>query len=81
MAKAAKVLLNVPAIKADFPIFERTVHDRRLVYPDSAATSQKPKQVIDAMTEYYTEHRASIHPRTYVGSGKLNVDSVISAAK
>src|SRR6267143_4318350 len=65
MAKAAKVLLNVPAIKADFPIFERTVHDRRLVYLDSAATSQKPKQVIDAMTDYYTRYNANVHRAIY----------------
>ncbi len=65
MAKAAKVLLNVPAIKADFPIFQRTVRDRRLVYLDSAATSQKPKQVIDSMTDYYTRYNANVHRAIY----------------
>ncbi len=65
MAKPAKVLLNVPAIKADFPIFQRTVRDKRLVYLDSAATSQKPKQVIDATSDYYSRYNANVHRAIY----------------
>ena len=65
MAKPAKVLLNVPAIKADFPILRRTVRDKRLVYLDSAATSQKPQQVIDATSDYYSRYNANVHRAIY----------------
>jgi len=65
MAKPAKVLLNVPAIKADFPILQRTVHDKRLVYLDSAATSQKPQQVIDATSDFYSRYNANVHRAIY----------------
>jgi cysteine desulfurase/selenocysteine lyase len=43
--------LDVRAIRADFPILERQVHGKRLIFLDSAASSQKPRQVIDAMDE------------------------------
>src|SRR5438093_1260074 len=65
MAKPAKILLNVPAIKADFPILQRTVRDKRLVYLDSAATSQKPKQVIDATSDFYSRYNANVHRAIY----------------
>ncbi|NUQ88001.1 MAG: aminotransferase class V-fold PLP-dependent enzyme, partial [Glycomyces artemisiae] len=47
--------LDVEAIRADFPILKRTIGDRTLAYLDSAATSQKPVQVVDAMRRF-TEH-------------------------
>ena len=54
--------LDVPRIRKDFPILDRTVRDGRpLAYLDSANTSQKPRQVIDAMTEFYERHNANIH--------------------
>src|SRR6059036_4037080 len=65
MAKPAKVLLNVPAIKADFPILQRTVRDKRLVYLDSAATSQKPRQVIDAVSDFFSRYNANVHRAIY----------------
>ena len=65
MAKPAKLLLNVPALKADFPILQRTVRDKRLVYLDSAATSQKPQQVIDATSDYYSRYNANVHRAIY----------------
>ncbi len=65
MAKPAKVLLNVPKIKADFPILGRTIRDKRLVYLDSAATSQKPRQVIDATSDYYSRYNANVHRAIY----------------
>src|SRR6266511_226372 len=65
MAKPAKVLLNVPKIKADFPILQRTIRDKRLVYLDSAATSQKPRQVIDATSDYYSRYNANVHRAIY----------------
>ncbi|MCP4085816.1 MAG: SufS family cysteine desulfurase [Actinomycetia bacterium] len=53
--------LDVAAIRADFPILARRVNDTRLVYLDSAATSQKPRCVIDAMERYYSETNANVH--------------------
>jgi cysteine desulfurase/selenocysteine lyase len=52
---------NVQKIRADFPILDRKVGDRPLVYLDNAATSQKPRQVIDAITDYYTRYNANVH--------------------
>jgi cysteine desulfurase/selenocysteine lyase len=53
--------LDVEAIRADFPILSRTVGDRPLVYLDSAATSQKPRQVIEAEADFYAQHNANAH--------------------
>jgi cysteine desulfurase/selenocysteine lyase len=55
------VTLDVTRVRKDFPILEREVHDKRLVYLDSAATSQKPRQVIEAMTEFYEHTNAGVH--------------------
>jgi cysteine desulfurase / selenocysteine lyase len=48
-------------LRADFPILSREVHGRPLVYLDNAATTQKPKAVIDAMSHYYASGNANIH--------------------
>ncbi len=54
-------LLDTERIRADFPILTRRLEgDRRLVYLDSANTSQKPRQVIDAMAEHYSRHNANV---------------------
>jgi cysteine desulfurase / selenocysteine lyase len=54
--------LDVARIRKDFPILERKVRGGRpLVYLDSANTSQKPRSVIDAMTEFFERHNANIH--------------------
>src|SRR5512136_1458949 len=53
--------LDVRAIRADFPILERQVHGKRLVFLDSAASSQRPRQVIDAMDQYYRHSHANVH--------------------
>ncbi len=65
MARTEKVLLNVPEIRKDFPILQRKVRDKPLTYLDSTATAQKPKQVIDAMTDYYTRYNANVHRAIY----------------
>ncbi len=57
--------LDVAAIKRDFPILKIKVNGKPLVYLDSAATSQKPRQVIDAIYRYYTEYNANIHRGVY----------------
>ena len=54
--------LDVARIRKDFPIFTRTIRDRKkLVYLDSGATSQKPQSVIDAEIDFYTNHNAAAH--------------------
>jgi cysteine desulfurase/selenocysteine lyase len=58
--------LDVARIRADFPILQRTVDGRPLVYLDSAATSQKPRQVIDAESDFYANHNANAHRGLYL---------------
>lgn len=59
---AADLVFNVERIRKDFPILDREVHENtRLIYLDSAATSQKPVQVIQVIDEYYRQHNANIH--------------------
>ncbi|EQD33150.1 Aminotransferase, class V/Cysteine desulfurase, partial [mine drainage metagenome] len=57
--------LDVNEIKKDFPILQSTKDGKRLVYLDSAATSQKPNQVIDAISDYYRTYNANIHRGIY----------------
>lgn len=64
-AREATTPLDVERIRADFPILSRTAHGKPLVYLDNAATSQKPKAVIDAMSSVYQEHNANIHRGVY----------------
>jgi cysteine desulfurase/selenocysteine lyase len=52
---------DVDAIRADFPILSREVRGKRLVYLDNAATTQKPRQVIDRLVRYYTEENSNVH--------------------
>lgn len=63
MSKVAveKDMLDVARIRADFPILQRKINGKPLVYLDNAATSQKPVQVIRALTEYYENNNANIH--------------------
>lgn len=52
-------------IRKDFPILERTMAGKPLVYLDSANTSQKPRQVVEALTAFYERHNANIHRAVY----------------
>jgi len=54
-----------PDIKSDFPILDHPVGGKRLIYLDSANTSQKPRQVIDAMSGYYESTNANVHRGSY----------------
>ena len=53
--------MDFAALRADFPILNRQVHGKPLVYLDNAATSQKPRQVIQALVDYYEGYNANIH--------------------
>jgi len=54
-------MLDPKIIKKDFPILQRLINGHPLVYLDNAATSQKPKQVIKALVDYYEQHNANVH--------------------
>jgi len=54
-------LLNVEKIREDFPILNRKINGNPLVYLDNSATTQKPKQVIEAMKNYYENYNANVH--------------------
>ena len=54
-------LLDVDRIREDFPILREKIHGKPLVYLDNAATSQKPKAVIDALVDYYSHYNANVH--------------------
>jgi len=53
--------LDVAKVRADFPILDRTVHGRPLVYLDNAATTQKPRVVLDTLASYYSGINANVH--------------------
>jgi cysteine desulfurase/selenocysteine lyase len=52
---------DVAAVRQDFPLLQRRVHGKRLVYLDNAATTQKPQVVIDRVTQFYVEENANVH--------------------
>jgi cysteine desulfurase / selenocysteine lyase len=59
-------MTDLSRLRDDFPILSREVHGRPLVYLDSAATSQKPVQVLDAVDTYYRMHNANVHRGAYL---------------
>ncbi len=61
---------NPAAIREMFPLLQRTVRGKPLVFLDSAASSQKPQLVIDAITEYYEHHHANVHRGVYALSAE-----------
>ena len=58
--------LDARAIRADFPIFEQLIHGKPLAFLDSAASSQKPRQMLDAMNDFYSTSYANVHRGVYV---------------
>jgi cysteine desulfurase/selenocysteine lyase len=65
VAVTAEAKLDARKLRADFPIFEQEIHGKPLAYLDSAASSQKPRQVLGAMTEFYETSYANIHRGVY----------------
>jgi cysteine desulfurase/selenocysteine lyase len=63
---AGTTKLNAHAVRADFPIFEQKIHGKPLAFLDSAASSQKPRQMLEAMTTFYETSYANVHRGVYV---------------
>ena len=61
---------DVSDIKKDFPLLSCEEHNDSLIYLDSAATSQKPQKVIDAVSSYYEEINANVHRGAYRFGGE-----------
>jgi cysteine desulfurase/selenocysteine lyase len=66
MATSAVTKLDARTLRADFPIFEQEIHGKPLAFLDSAASSQKPRQVLHAMTGFYETSYANVHRGVYV---------------
>jgi cysteine desulfurase/selenocysteine lyase len=66
--------LDVEAVRAEFPILHQKVHGKPLVYLDNAATSQKPRFVLDATSEYYEKENANIHRGVHYLSERATAD-------
>ncbi|HEY8317150.1 MAG TPA: aminotransferase class V-fold PLP-dependent enzyme, partial [Gaiellaceae bacterium] len=64
--QAPRKQLDARAIRADFPIFEQLIHGKPLAFLDSAASSQKPRQMMDEMTSFYSTSYANVHRGVYV---------------
>ncbi len=73
--------LNVEAIRADFPILSRRVRNKPLIYLDSAASSQKPVQVLDAMDRYYRQTHANVHRGVHTLSEEATAQYEAARAK
>jgi cysteine desulfurase/selenocysteine lyase len=65
MAVKAELKLDSRRLREDFPIFEQLIHDLPLAYLDTAASAQKPRAVLDAMTRFYETSYANIHRGVY----------------
>ena len=72
-------MFDIRKVRADFPILSRKVGDAPLVYLDSAATSQKPKQVLEAINDFYTKHNANIHRGVHTLSAEAT--AMVDAAR
>ena len=69
-----KIDFDVNKIRKDFPILSRKVNGKPLIYFDSGATAQKPKQVIDAIEKYYSDQNANIHRGVHRLSQDITAD-------
>jgi cysteine desulfurase / selenocysteine lyase len=65
MAVAPDTKLDAPKLRADFPIFEHPIHGKPLAYLDSASSTQKPRQVLDVMRDFYETSYANVHRGVY----------------
>ena len=73
--------LEIEKIRRDFQILDQIVNDEPLVYLDSAATTQKPKQVLDVMRRYYEEDNANVHRGVHTLAERATADYEASRDK
>lgn len=66
-------MLDITKIREEFPILSKTVNGKPLIYFDNGATAQKPKQVIDAITNYYTNQNSNIHRGVHTLSREITI--------
>jgi cysteine desulfurase/selenocysteine lyase len=66
-------MFDITQIRKDFPILNRTVNGKPLVYFDNGATAQKPQMVIDAITHYYTYQNSNIHRGVHTLSREITI--------
>ncbi|HEY2940290.1 MAG TPA: cysteine desulfurase [Gaiellaceae bacterium] len=66
MAVTARPKLDAEKLRADFPIFEQEIHGKPLAYLDSAVSSQKPRQVLDALRSFYETSYGNVHRGVYL---------------
>ena len=72
--RTAAPAFDVEAVRKDFPILHQQIRGKPLVYLDSAATSQKPRAVIDAIARYYFEENANVHRGVHLLSERATKD-------
>lgn len=73
--------LDVAKIRADFPILKRLIRGKPLAYLDNAASTQKPRQVIDALVDFYENHNANVHRGVHTLSEEATNMAEASRAK
>ncbi len=66
-------MFDITKIREEFPILTKTVNGKPLIYFDNGATAQKPKQVIDAITNYYTNQNSNIHRGVHTLSREITI--------
>ena len=66
-------MFDISKIREEFPILTKTVNGKPLIYFDNGATAQKPKQVIDAITNYYTNQNSNIHRGVHTLSREITI--------
>jgi cysteine desulfurase/selenocysteine lyase len=74
MVVKAQSRLDAERLRSDFPIFEQEIHGKPLSYLDSAVTSQKPRQVLDAMRTFYETSNANVHRGVYTLSERATAE-------
>ena len=65
VAVPSSTKLDAPRLRADFPAFAEEMHGRPLAYLDSASSTQKPRQVLDTMRDFYETSYANVHRGVY----------------
>lgn len=74
-------MIDLSSLRADFPILQREIHGKPLVYLDSAATTQKPRSVLEAMTAYYELHNANVHRGAHTLAAEATEEFEVARSK